>query len=157
MKAALRNGILGLIVLSAQSVMALTTAQYFGMQGMINIANHTGESDSDARTMMADMNVPVQSSVMGPGKAITNEGKILNYICADRGADNFTCTVIIQKSPHSKLSPQRIAYEVFGPEALGLNEKFHPNQADGSYQFTSIDGLFHVISTADHFLVEYQQ
>jgi hypothetical protein len=143
--------------LSAQSVMGVTTAQYFGMQGMINIANHTGQTDADARTLMADMNVPIQGSVMGPGKAITNEGKILNYICADRGSGNFSCTVIIQKSPHSKLSPQRIAYEVFGEQAQGLHEKFHPNQGDGSYQFTSIDGLFQVISTNDHFLVEYQQ
>jgi len=158
MKACFQVAVCALVYLGSSLAMAVTTAQYFGMQGMINISNnHLGQTDSDAETLLADMNVPVQDSVMGPGKAITSEGQILNFICANRGSRNFTCTVIIQSSPHSKLSPNKMAYELSGEEAKIIHEKFHPNQEDGSYRFISTDGLFQVQSTPEHFLVIYQK
>jgi len=147
-----------LLCLTSMSAMAATTAQYFGAQGMINIATPSvGPKDADAQTMMNDMNVPVQSSVMGPGKAIAAEGQILNYICANRGGSGYTCTIIIQNSPHSKLSQNLMSYQIRGEEAAALHEKFHANQEDGSYLFTSVDGLLQVRSTVDEFQVVYQK
>jgi hypothetical protein len=158
MKVYLNFATIALLCLTSISTMAATTAQYFGAQGMINIATPSvGPKDSDAQTMMSDMNVPVQGSVMGPGKAIAAEGQILNYICANRGGSNYGCTIIIQNSAHSKLSANSMSYQVRGEEAFGLHEKFHPNQADGSYLFTSADGAFQVRSTVEEFEVLYQK
>jgi hypothetical protein len=148
-----------LLCLASVPALSATTAQFFGMQGMINVAAPSlGPKDSDAQNMMGAMNVPVQQSMLGPGKAITAEGQILNYICANRGSNgDYTCSIIIQNSPHSKLSPTFMSYQVQGELASALHEKFYPNQADGSYQFTSVDGTLQVRSTNDEFEVTYQK
>ncbi len=137
---------------------AATSSQYFGMQGMINIASPLmGTPDSDAKTMMAGMNVPAQTSPMGPGKSILAEGNILNYICGERGQGQVQCSIIIQKSAHAKLSASEMIYEITGEEAAVVHSKFHPNQDDGSYQFTTEDGALAVTATPDLFRIYYRK
>jgi hypothetical protein len=148
-----------LLLATTTPATAATTAQYFGMQGMINIAPpRFGEPDTDSKSLMDAMNVPVQGSMMGPGKSIVAEGQVLNFICGERGGGQVQCSIFIQKnSPHSTLSPNLMKYEVFGDEAAAIHPLFFPNQNDGSYQFRSVDGLFQVQATPNHFVIQFQQ
>ncbi len=147
-----------MLLITSTQVLAATRAQFFGMQGMINIASPSlGEPDSDAKTMMNDMNVPVQGGLTGPGKSIVAEAQTLSYICGERGPGQVQCSIFIQRSEHSKLSPSLMKYEVFGETAATLHSQFNPNTEDGNYKFVSVDGLFQVEATPEHFLVQYQQ
>ena len=84
-------------------------AQFFGVQTMLNIIS---AGDSDPLDLFNLMNVPIQNSIMGPGKAIVSLDKIFNFVCAVQGNEN-KCSIIIKASPKAHADPinQTLIYE----------------------------------------------
>lgn len=113
--------------------------------------------DDDAAHLYASMNVPPQSSPMGPGKGIQVPGNALSITCALRGDDPL-CTMIIKASaPGATVSPakQLISYEANGAFAAELHAKFVEN-APGLFEYHDSDGMFLIQSTPEHFFLKYQ-
>ena len=67
---------------SASVSHAMTNGRFLGQQFMINIAaqNPDGGSDDFPRALFDVMNVPIQDSMLGPGKVLKTPDKTLNFI-----------------------------------------------------------------------------
>lgn len=156
----MRSLFLVFTLLMSVQLAAISKAHFLGMQGMISIthANLGGnDGDTDAQNLFNLMNVPIQGSVLGPGKAIIAGDKIMNLSCVNRGNAGFECSIVLQRSPQSLIDSQRriISFKATGAEANTLLEKF--NLENGRIQFHTTDGLFQVFGEPNLFLLQYKE
>jgi len=134
-------------------------AHFLGFQAMISITHPTGgdpQSDPDAKNLFQVMDVPIQGSVMGPGKGIVTNGKILNLSCVDRASAGYQCSMVIQRSAQTVIDSQRgyISFRATAEEAGELVRKFHLE--NGKAHFVSSDGKFRIVGEGDSFLLEFK-
>src|SRR5688572_21389328 len=95
------------ISLSTLSAAAATRATFFGIGAMVQVLpQHPGGSaDNDSFDLYKAMNVPVQDSMIGPGKAIQTPDQGLSFTCAIRNNTSYECSIIFNRSPNLKLDP----------------------------------------------------
>jgi hypothetical protein len=139
------------------SAQTLTRAHFLGLQAMIQLipSDASGANDLDSVNVYRAMNVPIQDSVLGPGKAIVTNDRILNFICAVRNNSGYECTIFLQRGSMVEMDPLKkiIKYQVSGALADELRLKFFLNQQQ--YKFTSTDGLFRIEAVPGSFTVYY--
>lgn len=147
---------------------------FIANQGMISIYRpQSGGSDADAKALFDAMDVPVQGSVLGPGKGIKDSNQILSWVCADRGQPGFHCSITIQGRSGSGLAttivrdnPVHLRYEATGALATELSKLLKPNVSDGTFNFVNAEGTLSIQSSAQatgspahpaHFVIEYRE
>lgn len=117
-----------------------------------------GEQDQDADRLYADMDVPPKDSFLGPGKTIEFGEKIMSLVCAMRGANLYTCTLILHGSPVTQISPENKSakFYVTGENAEKLLNLFHANDGEGNYSYKTTDGKLIIKATKQEFFISYQ-
>ncbi len=146
-----------LMAFSSQSY-AVARAQFLGMQAMINVTNPSmGDMDPDATELYRGMNVPIQDSFLGPGKAIIIGKKLLNLTCVNRRDKGFECSILIQKSPQTTINSSHgyIQFVSSGEEAREIFQKFNLN--GGSFKYISIDQRLTISAEPNQFVLQYQE
>lgn len=149
----------------ANTAVADTFARGFPMGGQVQVTLYKGTAgqgdDRDARILMDAMNVPLQTSPLGPGKAIVDSGKLLNWTCADRGQAGFHCALLIRPGQsgsaidsRTKISPPEINYRAQGEEALRLFDMLHPT-SPGLFEFSNQEGTLKILATPETFELVY--
>jgi hypothetical protein len=128
-------------------------------QVMITVYKPRFGSDTDGKTLFDAMNVPVQGSVLGPGKSIENSTRSFSWVCGDRGADGFQCTIMIQKGAGTEIHSNPIAakYEVFGSDAAALFQLIHPNTLASDFAFKNAEGTLMLEAKPNHFLMTFEE
>jgi hypothetical protein len=151
----MKISMLALILFFSVCSQALTQGRFLGMQGMVTLTSQgpNGPIDGDAEDLFAYMNVPIQETSMGPGKIIKAENKVFNLLCANSKNQGYICSLVLNRSPHTKLSAKEISYEVKGVDALNLSRQFFVK--GGKYVFKTTDNLFKIEVSEDHFLALY--
>lgn len=93
---------------------------------MINIAaqNPDGSSDDFPRALFDVMNVPIQDSMLGPGKVLKTPDKMLNFICANRTSGGYTCMVLIHRTSNAQLGLKTASFTAHGELAQALGQQF---------------------------------
>jgi hypothetical protein len=139
------------------SAAAATKAHFFGIQAMVQIvsAEASGNADQDGVEVYRSMNVPIQDTVIGPGKAIITPDKVLRFTCGIRNSSIYECSILIQRSAASRLDPigKKIEYRLQGTEAEFVRNLFYLNQ--GEYHFKSTDGLMKMDVSPGSFVFIY--
>ena len=142
----------------APQVKAATTAHFFGLQTMIQLApkDLTGNFDNDTSRLYQIMNVPVKNSFIGPGKAIVSNDRQLNFVCGLRNSA-FECTIILKNGADTQtdLIKRQAQFHVAGPAASELLEKFFLK--DGEFKFISTDKFFKIEATRESFTLTYSE
>jgi len=117
----------------------------FDQQGMVML------DGGDVSALWNAMNVPVQDSFIGKGKAIVTKNKPQDFsmVCS---LEKSLCQVVLSKSARTKISSAEkvMAFVVTGPEAAILTKQFF-TKADGTVEFKSSDMHFSVSGTNDRF------
>lgn len=156
--------ILGLAIFSLTPIIAEadTIARLLPVanQAMITVfRGRISGDDSNGKFLFGAMNVPVQSTLMGPSKSITDSAKVMSWVCGDREADGHQCTFMIQKSSHTKIdfNPIRVNYEITGQEAQNLFAQITVNTTVGEFRFTNTEGTLSMLATAKKFILEYRE
>lgn len=127
-------------------------------QVMITIyRNRLGGSDADAKALFDAMNVPVQDSLLGPGKAIEDSTKALSWVCGDKGKDGFQCTFMFKKSGATRVrtNPIEVEYTATGQEASALSDLIHLNQANGTFEFRNEESTLAISMSATKTNIRY--
>jgi hypothetical protein len=140
---------------------AYTRAEFAGFYGIIRVLTKdpSGATNPDARTLFEAMDVPVQDSMMGPGKVIQSTGQGLQFICADRGGDaGVECSIFIQPSTLSKINPLSgvMEYKVSGAAADSFTKLFKLD-GKGEFNFASSEGSLRVGVKAQSFEVSFHR
>ena len=137
---------------------AIIKIQFFGMQTMVNVIGHDrlGGSDSDPVDIFNLMNVPIQHTLMGPGKSIVTADRKFNLVCAVQGGEN-KCSLVIQLSPETQADPfnKVLTYDLDGDSARKLVKQFYLNKVQ-SIHFVSADKQLSLDITEDHFRLHFQ-
>jgi hypothetical protein len=136
---------------------AATRASFFGVGAMVQIwpQNPGGPADSDSFDIYRAMNVPVQDSIIGPGKAIQTSDRALSFQCAIRNNVSYECSIVFNRSANLKLDivNKKIKYEVTGIMAEDLRQKFFLK--DDVFHFKSTDALMSVDAIEGRFTILY--
>lgn len=134
---------------------ATTTGRFVGPQMLLGLVSHgyDGSVDSSPQRLYELMDRPIQESMMGKGKSLATEKKILNFVCSDRGQGNFSCAINIHKSPFSQVSAQKATFEARGEDARHLFSQFHSQ--NGRISFRDESNLFMIEATPESFLMVY--
>lgn len=121
--------------------------------------NRLGGSDSDARTLFDAMNVPIQDTLLGRGKAIEDSTKSLSWVCGDKGKDGFQCTFMLKKSASTRVrtNPIAVEYSVTGQEAQALYGFVHFNQPDGIFTFQNEEGTLTLLISSTKTTIQYRE
>lgn len=111
-----------------------------------------GNFDNDSVDIYQALNLPVQDSLLGPGKSFKTENQDLNFSCAIRQG-NYECSIVFVKSPNVVFDRrnQLVKYEVRGPAAEELKKVFFLK--DREYHFRSSDNLFSIYATDSKFMI----
>lgn len=139
-----------------------TIARYMPFANQVVVTVFKGRvsaNDTNGKFLFDSMNVPIQSTFLGPGKAINGSGQIMSWVCGDRGTDGHQCTIMIQQSAVSSIgiSPVKARYEVTGTEAQTLFQMITANTTAGEFKFTNDEGTLSLDSTNEHFLLSYAE
>lgn len=143
---------LTLEALFLSSAQAVTQTQFlpgnYSAMAYVRAQTPDGQQDQDAFTLFRLMKVPVQNSIMGPGKAIFSNSRDFNLTCATaRGL----CSIILNHSEHVKILPQQktMIFAVTGAEADQLRALFDLKQdefyflsTDHKMRITAVPGSF---------------
>ncbi|QDK37755.1 hypothetical protein [Bdellovibrio sp. NC01] len=116
-----------LLLLSSASVShAVTNGRFLGQQFMINIAaqNPDGSSDDFPQKLFEVMNVPIQDSMLGPGKSLKAPERTLNFICANRTSGGYTCMLLIHRTANAQLGLKTASFKANGELAQALGQQF---------------------------------
>ncbi len=144
-----------------------TMARGFPLGGQVQVTLYKGTAglgdDRDARVLMDAMNVPLQTSPLGPGKAIVDSGKLLNWTCADRGQAGFHCALLIRPGQigtdlqsRTQISPPQVNYLASGEEALTLFKMLHPT-SPGLFEFSNQEQTLKILATPEKFELVYRE
>lgn len=144
-----------LLTLSASFAQAGTRGQFLGMQFIVNIASvmYDGSNDSSPHVLFEAMDRPEQDSMIGRGKVLEAPKKVLNFICARKGENNYQCSIYIHNSPSARIGPGMAHFEARGAEARALFEQFHTE--DNYFTYQDDDGLFLIEATPDRFVMKF--
>ncbi len=147
---------LGVLLLSVSS-QAVTRAQFFGSQMMINISSvmYDGTNDGSPQALFNLMDRPEQDSVVGRGKVLEAPQKVLNFICAHRGENNYQCSIYIHRSAFSAIAPKKASFVAEGEFAASLFSQFHSENGRVSYH--NEDGTFAVEGTEQKVVIVYSE
>lgn len=147
-------------IMPIEKASADTMARVFPLTNQVMITVYRGRlggSDSDARALFEAMNVPIQDSLLGPGKAIEDSTKALSWVCGDKGKDGFQCTFMFKKSGATRVrtNPIEVEYHVTGQEAQALFNLVHFNQPNGAFEFQNQEGTLAVSISATQTKIRY--
>lgn len=149
-------------LLVSTQAFAITHGYFIGLnsQGMIMLTeqDRTGGNDNDAYHLFEAMDVPIQNSFLGPGKAIVTADRGLNFVCAHRTSGEYQCSITINAGKDGKVSKSNgsIYYKATGDKGIEVSKLFKAN-SDKGYYFESSDGLFKVWARPTEFILQYQQ
>jgi hypothetical protein len=151
-----------MLILNSETSHAETMARVFPLTNQVMITvyrNRIGGSDSDARTLFDAMNVPIQDTLLGPGKAIEDLTKALSWVCGDKGKDGYQCTFMLKKSASTRVrtNPIVVEYSVTGQEAQALYGLVHFNQPGGGFAFQNEEGTLNLVISATKTTVQYRE
>lgn len=138
---------------------AMTSGRFLGQQFMINIAaqNPDGSVDSSPQKLFDAMNVPVQDSMLGPGKALKAEQKVLNFICANRGSGGgYTCMILIHQSAAAQIGLHKASFHLQGETARNLSAQFFLNDQN-HFNFEDDSGLLSIKVSPDTIDIIFQE
>lgn len=145
-------------ILSSLNLQARTEGRFLGMQYMINMvsASYDGTFDHTPTRLYEQMNVPEQSSMLGPGKALQVSQKEMSFICNKKAENNYQCSILIFKSPHGSfgLRSAQIKYE--GEKAKVVVAQFFPNQDGSDVNITDDTGQFNLVIKRDLFQLTFE-
>lgn len=152
----MRKIIFLVLVFTTSSAFSLTRSNFIGMQMLINIAstNYDGTIDGSPQKLYAELNVPEQGSVMGPGKSLdVSPEKILNFVCGKRGENNYQCSIIIHRSSYAQFQPGKAYIEFKGEMAKTVFDQFYSNGTE--YSFRDESGLLLIYSSPSRFVIKF--
>lgn len=157
-----RTFVLLLFLVSPSLAFAETLARFFPFTNQVMVTvyrNRLGGSDQDARLLFEAMNVPVQDSMLGPGKSLEDSTKSLSWVCGDKGKDGFQCTFMFKKSPVTRLrtNPIEVSYKITGQEARFISDRIHFNKPSGTFEFVNEEGSLKVLISPDETEVQYKE
>ncbi|UXR63581.1 hypothetical protein EZJ49_10890 [Bdellovibrio bacteriovorus] len=144
-----------LMMLSVSASFAGTRGQFLGMQFIVNIASvmYDGSNDSSPQILFEAMDRPEQDSMIGRGKVLESPQKVLNFICARKGENNYHCAIYIHKSALGRIAPGKAYFDARGEQARALFEQFHTE--NGRLSFKDGDGLFQIEATPERFVMKF--
>lgn len=147
--------IFGLLLLSVSTSQAGTRGQFAGMQFLVNIASvmYDGSNDSSPHVLFEAMDRPEQDSIFGKGKTLEAPQKVLNFICARKGENNYHCSIYIHQSNLARIAPGKAYFEARGEQARALFDQFHSNKVQ--FSFRDGDGLFLIEATPERFVMKF--
>lgn len=147
--------ILALLSLSFSKALAVTKGQFMGMQMIVNIAskNYDGSVDGSPQVLFEAMDRPEQDSFLGRGKALEAPQKVLNFICARKGDNNYQCSIYIHKSNLGRIGMNSAYFEARGDEAKALFQQFYSK--DGVYSFKDEASTFLIYATPERFVIKF--
>lgn len=156
----------GLVFMPIHSF-ADTVARGFPFGGQVQITVYKGTlgqgDDRDARVLMDAMNVPLQNSPLGPGKAIVDSAKLLNWTCADRGQAGYHCALLVRPGQggselqsRTQISPPAVTYVATGEVALELFEMLVPT-TPGFFEFENQEQTLKISATPEKFELVYRE
>lgn len=149
--------LLGIIALFSSVSWSATKGQYLGRQMIVNITSQdrSGALDESAGVLFAAMDRPVQNSFLGKGKSLVAPQNQLNFICAEKSANNYQCSIYIHQSNFGKIAPGKAQYHVTGADAKALFSQFHSNGVQFSYR--DENQTFAIEATPDQFLITFTE
>lgn len=141
--------------LSVTSVFATTKGQFMGMQMVVNVAsvNYDGTVDGSPQVLFEAMDRPEQDSILGRGKALEAPQKVLNFICAKRGENNYQCSIYVHKSNLGRIGPGKAYFEVRGDEAKLYFQQFYAKE--GVFSFKDEAGTLIIYATPERFVIKF--
>ncbi|NUN06768.1 MAG: hypothetical protein HUU57_13520 [Bdellovibrio sp.] len=147
----------GIVTLLSSFAWSATKGQYLGRQMIVNITSQdrSGAIDESPGALFAAMDRPVQNSFLGKGKSLIAPQNQLNFICAEKSANNYQCSIYIHQSNFGKIAPGKAQYRVTGAEAQALFAQFHSNGAQ--FSFRDENQTFAVEATPDQFLIVFAE
>lgn len=148
--------ILGFLFVS-QASFAFSRIDFLGVQTLVSITsqNAAGATDEDAYTLFSRMNVEVQNTFLGPGKAITTKDQALNFICANRNGP-YQCAIFVKtQSEFTKIDPRKktMSFKISGAAGEELRQLW--NLTDREFHFISSDSSFKVDVVQNSFKLEF--
>ena len=138
---------------------ASTQAQFFfgNQQVMLSVkpTDTNGNFEKDSQELINSMDVPWQSSPMGPGKGLFSSDRIFNLTCGQR-PEGYLCTFVIRSSAATRIdsSHKQVEYRVSGVEAENLAKLFVHNNSLG-FSFMSTDRQLLITSNEHEFILRY--
>ncbi|WII70986.1 hypothetical protein QJS83_10990 [Bdellovibrio sp. 22V] len=145
-----------LALFSVSQAQAITRGQFTGMQFMVNIASvaYDGSNDSSPQILFDAMDRPEQDSMLGRGKTLEAPQKVLNFICARKGENNYQCSIYIHQSSFGRIAPGKARFDVRGEQAKALFEQFHSQ--NGRFTFRDEANTFGIEATPERFVMVYE-
>ncbi|MDG0816648.1 hypothetical protein [Bdellovibrio svalbardensis] len=145
-----------LIMTSGSLSQARTQGRFLGQQFMINIAaqGYDGSTDELPQKLFEAMNVPVQDSILGPGKTLQTPFKFLDFICANRTSGGYTCMLLIHPSKSAQLGLKTASLRVEGEMAQKLAAQFFPSSGE---VFQNAEGTLEVKVTPNQFSIRFDE
>lgn len=139
----------GILVVSSLSQAVTRSAFPFGGQQatvMIAAQSMDGSQDSDGYNLFKMMNVPIQDSFVGPGKAIFSANRDFNISCGQRQNVGTECSFIFSKSARTKIDFMNKTVDVLinDAEAAGLIAKFFVD-VQGKLQYSTTDDKLNLV------------
>lgn len=143
------------LLLTTTTSWAATRGQFVGMQFIVNVASvmYDGSNDSSPQILFDAMDRPLQDSIIGRGKTLEAPNKVLNFICAHKGENNYQCSIYIHQSSISRIAPNKAYFDARGELAKQLFDQFHTE--NGRFSFRDGDGVFVIEATPDRFVMKF--
>ncbi len=145
------------VIVFSISGWSVTRATFFGVGAMIQLIpqNPGGAADSDSLDLYKAMNVPVQETMLGPGKAIQSPDQALNLSCAIRNNISHECSIVLNRSKYLRLDPinKKIKFHITGTMADEIRRKFFLTNEE--FHFKSTDSLFLMEAVGNSFTLLY--
>lgn len=147
--------IFAVLMLAAGHSWSMTRGQFAGMQMIVNITSgmYDGTVDGSPQNLYLLMNRPEQETMLGKGKVLEAPKKMLNFICARRGENNYHCSIYIHQSNVAQIAPGKALLDVRGDQARALFEQFH--SGDGRVSYRDEEGVFAIEATPERFVLKF--
>ena len=147
------------LILISTHVQARTEGRFLGLQYMINITSSSidGTFDHTPARLFEQMNVPEQSSMLGPAKALVVSQKEMTFICNKKQENNYHCSIIIFKSNFGTIGFKSALVKYTGAKAQEMFAQFFPNQDGSEINITDDTGQFNLIVRPELFQLKFNQ
>lgn len=150
-----RLGLMGFFltgILLGLSAHSATRVQFLpGNQNlMVNIVavGPDGLEDTDYQTLFEALDLPVQNTLMGPGKGFRSSKNEISFTCAPQRKQ---CSIVFSRSAYLNIdsSHQQFQFKVSGEAAQFFAQIFPKN-----FNFLATDGLLQIQSSDELFLIQ---
>ncbi|WP_413944730.1 hypothetical protein [Bdellovibrio sp. HCB-162] len=144
-----------LLSLSFSTSFATTRGQFVGLQMLVNIwsTSYDGSVDGSPQVLFEAMDRPEQDSMVGRGKVLDTPQKVLNFICAKKGENNYQCSITIHRSNFASIGPGKAQFVARGADAKAIFEQFHTQNDRFSYRDEM--STFSIEATPDIFVMKF--